>query len=336
MKKLLFLLTLITPALHAVIPEIEIWGDGPTMETSKHFRYLLKDFHRDRINGHKSLQQQEDIVWAAQQRRHEGVFVIDEDPFCYNGSSKKIHALRSQYGPRTLHEAIALLQEDKGIADTTTIAQEPLSPLQFLQQACYNAGITFYNAECGQAIDLYQADVPQSEAITDQEVINDAHERIQELKEQKKENGYSKHYYDLLMQQLNKLASAENDTFIKRANMLRSIMVDATTYNKLVTWKDQKHGFICQGQGHIENLKKLLPKLGYTCLKKLGNDIWKQYPHNYLALPEKERAALDKFFVHHAVDIRNEYTHFYFNLDVGSAAQLLRAQLATSPCGLLT
>src|SRR5476651_1359346 len=90
-KALFFsILALVTMPMLAVCLEMEIWSDGT------HYRYLIKDWHVDYIDGRISIQQQADIIWAAQQNKGEGVFVIAEDMLGYSGTNKKIHHFNNQ------------------------------------------------------------------------------------------------------------------------------------------------------------------------------------------------------------------------------------------------
>jgi hypothetical protein len=333
MKKLLLLLTLlVTPALQACIPEIEVWGDGPTMAESKHFRYLLKDRHIDYEDGRVSLTQQADIVWAAQVHKPEDVFVIGEDSQHYEGNNKKIASIVQKYGYSNIEDCLSFVQtKDKikmaDVQDSTKVMDSAFSPLFNLITRCQKAGLNCYNSECNQALILYTWDLPDNKKITEQDILDELATHIQKLANQP----ILKPCYDNLCKELvtlKKLAAEKKVLeFLTLADdPIRRTLVDAKIICKLIEWRHIKHGFVCAGTNHIERIKPYLSQLGYTKLKSVGKtNIWRAPSPNYVHLPKQERHNIEAVYLKHALDLRKEFTQIFAE-QAEITAQKLAAQ----------
>lgn len=257
-----------------VCPEIEVWSNGAN------YRYLIKDSHRDYVDGRTSIKQQADILWAAQQIKTEDVFILAEDTSTYSGNNPKMHSIY-EFAPDTIEDDIAFMQKQEGINQAQAIGSMnlfdlPATPFARLINTCKKLGITNYNAECSQSINAFQwKNLANTQKISAQEVIQDLEYAIEEMKN----NPFLALAYTLLSEGLIKLKTiaSTNDTkaFVTQAMEIRHLAVNARTIHKLSEWNNIKHGFICEGFNHIEAIKSGLQALGYKQIQSIGNKkVW--------------------------------------------------------------
>ena len=302
-KSLLFgLLALCTLPALSVCPEMEIWSDGTN------YRYLIKDCHRDYIDGRVSTKQQNDIIWAAQHLKAQGVFILAEDSSTYCGFNKKIQNYFNQFIHKTLRAEIIAkwwnkIDVRKAIGSLEIVEATPLT---CLISACQTSGILAYNTECSHAKDVVKhAHVfPAATRITMQEAIADLSEHMAEIGS----NPWLKKRHAQFIQQLDalkKIASQNNkneEEFSKKFGKIRHVLVSSKTIHKLCEWNKVKHGFICEGQTHIEQIKAGLTALKYTKIKSVGDArLW--------ALPVSEQTH--KQMLHNALDLSKIFTQFF-------------------------
>lgn len=288
----------------SVCPEMEVWSDGI------HYRYLIKDWHRDLLNGHISLKQQTDIIWAAQQQKNQGAFLLTEDSHSYSGSNKKIHNTFNTYLPKTIHERISTSQNLSGIAqEKISGAQELIeaSPLDCLARTCASHGIMSHNAECSQSFELCESDCPPVVKITIHEALHDLEENIAEIGAcpALKEN------YQAMTAQYKKLKEKApimpEKEFLDGLYQIRSELVNHKTINKLIEWNNIKHGFIFEGQAHIELIKNGLKAMGYKHSKSIGNPTIWSLPYKTMA----EETATSKHMLSNALDLRRIFKEIF-------------------------
>lgn len=283
-----------------VSPEMEIWSDGT------HYRYLVKDFHADYIDGRESIKQQEDILWAAQQYDEKDIFVITEDTLSYSGNNQKIKNFYASV-PTTIQEDIQTTQFRQGISFSKAPGSKEIfdtynvSPIRCLSRACTTDGIRNFNAECNQSICIFKCeDLPITEALSQQEVIDELRQSVAQEKSGSLLHG---DYVDFLecLAELQKIKD-ESD-FIDEVTALRLAVVDLRTMQKLIEWGDIKHGFIFQGQTHIEGIKEGLTALGYKQIKSIGNSAVWDLPDD----SEKEVRKISQCVLDNALDIRKTF-----------------------------
>jgi len=278
---LIIFLAVSTTNLLSVCPEMEIWSDG------KSYRYLIKDFHRDYIDGRLSIKQQADILWAAQQKKSKGSFVLAEDTMGYPGPNKKIQEI-FQYAPRPIAEDIAATQRREGInpedaRGSKNILNSFVTPLACMINACKKLGIRKYNTECSQAIDIYQwQNLPEDKKLTKQDVISDLtktsikianHPLLRDVNDQ-----ITKELQVLTKIAFSNASNNNEENFINKAMEIRSVLLKAKTINQLIKWNHIKHGFICEGGRHIEDIKDALIALRYKHIESIGNPRAWDYP----------------------------------------------------------
>lgn len=270
------ILALCTTTLLPVCPEMEVWSNGTN------YRYLIKDWHTDYIDGRISIKQQQDIIRVAQQKKDDGVFVIAEDLWAYPGDNQKI---QRKYIYKTIEESIAYIQKRENIDPQTTknsslIFKTQASPLNLLTNACALHGISYYNAECRHGLDRYLSIIPTSEKVHKEDVLNDLLQSISEIGE----SGELKEDHAQFTEQFNELQSLtsveKEQEFIEKINTIRASLLEAKTIHKLIVWKTIKHGLIFEGKNHIEKIKKGLQDLGYQKIKHFGNPhVWQKPDH---------------------------------------------------------
>lgn len=313
-KDLLFgFLILLTLPAFSVFPEMEIWSDGTN------FRYLMKDKHADYLDGRVSIKQQADIIWAANLLKDHGVFVLAEDSYNYFGINKKIHhAFCPPYSAQTLQEEIISRQQifqinTKQAAGSMQIS--PNSPLTCLTRACQIAGIKVYNTECnhGRIVFFKNYILPITQRISSSEIIADLSTHLDEIKK----TPLCKEMHTQLIGQFNEFKKTADElaqyehVFTAKFSAIREKLVDAKTVHKLSEWNNIKHGFICEGNWHIENIKKGLTALKYTQIKSIGvTDV--------LLAKKTDQTAL-----HNALDIKQVFIHFFSNQKILSSKDQL-------------
>lgn len=267
------LVALFTIPMLAVCPEMEVWSNGTN------YRYVIKDIHADYIDGRVSTKQQADIIWAAQQKKTEGVFVLAEDLFTYPGANKKIQNLSRQYfSGKTLKEKIANLQKNQKkdsqkARGSRELFEGSMSPLVCLTFECQKHEILHYNIECGHVQNLH-VNLPQD--VTQQEVVDDLEKIAAEILKHKnlfQEIGFEEDgNFRENMNELHTLAASSNrKQFLKAVATMRFDFVDERAIIMLIKWNNYKHGLICAGALHFEEIEECLKKLGYKKIKSMGN-----------------------------------------------------------------
>ena len=275
MLRVLFasIVTVFTIQIFPVCPEVEIWSNG------SNYRYLIKDFHRDYIDGRTSIKQQADILWAAQQVKPKGVFILAEDTSTYAGNNLKMQYIFDR-APNTIQDDIAFMQKGEQINTVQAIGSMNLfkafaTPFARMINACNKLGIMNYNTECSHSIDIFQWKSLTTKKISAEEVIQHLAHAIEEIKN----NPFLVTTYTDLIKDLAKLkkiaSTKDTNAFFNQAMGMRNILVNARTLNKLFQWNHIKHGFICEGANHIEAIKNGLQGLGYKHIQSIGNkEVW--------------------------------------------------------------
>jgi len=318
------LLSLSMVFIFPAIPEVEVWSDGTN------YRYLLKDWHRDYLDGRVSIKQQADILWAAEQQDANDVFVLAEDANNYPGKNVKVQEVYKSF-PLTIEKEIELAQDlgcvnPKKAAGSLEIINQSATPLACLIAACQTQKIRNYNTECVQAVALHP--LFGKKQLTKQEVVDDLAENIAELRRHPSLGDHERFVQELEelktidLQKVGRssvqamvlrflgipIPTDAEIAFYNKALDLRLRLVDVKTVHKLTEWNNIKHGFVCEGKLHIEGIKPGLTALGYRQVQRVGNaDAWTPSEHD----SEEAKAAKAKEAVNHALDLRTTFKQLF-------------------------
>jgi hypothetical protein len=288
------------PAISAVIPEIEVWSDGV------HYRYLIKDWHVDYLDGRVSIAQQQDLLWAIEQKMADA-FVLAEDSGGYDGSNEKIRNIYRDNKPQKIEDSIAMKQRTYQYNQADVKWSDELmegSPLGCIIYRVRERNIRNYNVECAQIIELYQlADIfSANKKVTMQEVLDDLIAHIEPIGTNPKFVAIYT-YFISEFEALKKVsASGNRREFIRKAFGLRRKLVDVKILFKIDEWNAVMHGFIYAGAEHIDILKRDLKVLGYTHMKSIGGSTIGYY----VAGGDQKRYILE-----HALDLRKTFTQIF-------------------------
>jgi hypothetical protein len=148
------------------------------------------------------------------------------------------------------------------------------------------------------------------DCVTEQEVIND-------LKERGEEVGIPKN--SEIWVELEKMVEdpTRRQRFYGKALDLRGMFIDLRTVYKLDELKLVKHGFICEGSGHIDGTLSLnkcdiikggLKVLGYTQVKTIGIPVQDTFHKLDDGLSYDD---LCKHVVGHTLDLRKTFTQIF-------------------------
>lgn len=321
---LMSIFALCATQLFSTSPEIEIWSDGV------HYRYLIKDYRVDYADCQRTKQQHDAIIWAARQKQHEGAFVLAEDPLDYSGEDPDIQQHHKEhFASKNAKEIFAQDQKQQLEINNSGNKASPTkiistSPLQHLIQSCKQHNIASYNTECDQAINCYEI---TKDTIA--EIIVDITNHVEAMRDCKE----LKESIDIFLQRAHNLektgATLPIPEFKKRAIDIRDHLVDLKTVYKLIQWKNIKHGFICEGQWHIENIKSDLKNLGYQCMHSFGNaQIWD--------MPEqtkKQKKEIVEVLLKSALNIKQTFHDIFAVQQEQEKEKYLRLLNQTDPQG---
>ena len=301
------------PAL-AVIPQIEVWSNGTN------FRYLLKDYHRDYADCAKSIKQQADIIWAAQLCKKQGVFVLAEDCMAYIGANKKIQKKICKNNSATLQKHINY--KSMKIGNCT--------PLSYLIKSCNINEIACYNTDCYQVFRAieHSSQLPHAKRVSPEEALIDLSENAAQVAS----NLFVKDMYTLFIKKFDTLKNAwekhkNEKTFSENFLNARNLLVDITTVHKLSQWNQVKHGFICEGQIHIEGIKERLAALKYIKIHNFGTDCLWDLPY----ITPQEQIASDKSILGNTLDLRKIFTELFIQQKLLKPTEALKLAALKEP-----
>jgi hypothetical protein len=179
-----------------------------------------------------------------------------------------------------------------------------------------------YNSECYHAIRAYSWNtfLLQEEKIKREDVYADLDHNIALLSNHALLNNYK----NSLAKKSEELKKIDNEhDFIDYCSDIRFHLVNAKTIHYLIKSEHIQHGFICEGNKHIESIKNALRMLGYTPQKTIGNiDAYK-----YMQTDSKKEHELNRDILNQALDIQKELTAFLEEESILNKENMLQAPL---------
>ncbi|HSW73909.1 MAG TPA: hypothetical protein VLG71_02015, partial [Candidatus Limnocylindria bacterium] len=131
--------------------------------------------------------------------------------------------------------------------------------------------------------------------VTPQDIIDDYAHRIQQFPQTDFYTQRDYKYWSKELEHLKKYAA--HTSFKEKAQELGRHIVNIRSLHHVKEWNHVRHGFICQGKGHIDSYRPDLRELGYTPLKHIdGGHFFEWDPNAALANALDLEKVLGEFF----------------------------------------